>query len=43
MTGITPSRRVGIAAVVLLAAGLMAGCSSDGKGAPCLLYTSRCV
>ncbi|MDQ0619415.1 hypothetical protein [Arthrobacter globiformis] len=34
MTGITASGRIGIAAVVLLTAGLMAGCSSDGKGAP---------
>ncbi|GAB15945.1 hypothetical protein ARGLB_096_00160 [Arthrobacter globiformis NBRC 12137] len=34
MTGITASGRKGIAAVVLLTAGLMAGCSSDGKGAP---------
>jgi len=34
MTGITPSRGVSIATVALLAAGLMAGCSSDGKGAP---------
>ncbi|MBT2547927.1 hypothetical protein [Arthrobacter sp. ISL-65] len=34
MTGITASGRIGIAAVVLLTAGLMASCSSDGKGAP---------
>ncbi|MDQ1059238.1 hypothetical protein QFZ23_003139 [Arthrobacter globiformis] len=34
MTGITASGRRGIAAVVLLTAGLVAGCSSDGKGAP---------
>ncbi|MDP9692567.1 UNVERIFIED_ORG: hypothetical protein J2X79_000096 [Arthrobacter globiformis] len=34
MTGITASGRTGLAAVVLLTAGLMAGCSSDGKGAP---------
>jgi hypothetical protein len=34
MTGITASGRKGIAAVVLLTAGLMAGCGSDGKGAP---------
>jgi hypothetical protein len=33
MTGITASGRIGTAAVVLLTAGLMAGCSSDGKGA----------
>ncbi|MFE4834128.1 hypothetical protein ACFRAU_05550 [Arthrobacter sp. NPDC056691] len=34
MTGITASGRTGIAAVMLLTAGLVAGCSSDGKGAP---------
>ncbi|WP_395404529.1 hypothetical protein ACHMXB_08835 [Arthrobacter sp. UC242_113] len=34
MTGITASGRIGIAAAMLLTAGLMAGCSSDGKGAP---------
>ena len=34
MTGITASGRTAIAAVVLLTAGLLAGCSSDGKGAP---------
>jgi hypothetical protein len=34
MTGITASGHTGIAAVVLLTAGLLAGCSSDGKGAP---------
>lgn len=34
MTGITAPGRMGIAAVVLLTAGLLAGCSSDGKGAP---------
>jgi hypothetical protein len=34
MTRITASGRTGIAAVVLLTAGLMAGCSSDGKGGP---------
>jgi hypothetical protein len=33
MTGITASGRTAIAAVVLLTAGLLAGCSSDGKGA----------
>lgn len=34
MTGFTASERTGIAAVVLLTAGLMAGCSNGGKGAP---------
>ena len=34
MTGITASGRTATAAVVLLTAGLLAGCSSDGKGAP---------
>ncbi|MFC9332296.1 hypothetical protein [Arthrobacter sp. NPDC057009] len=34
MTGITASGRTAIAAVVLLTAGLLAGCSSGGKGAP---------
>ncbi|MFC7847809.1 hypothetical protein ACFUTU_04965 [Arthrobacter sp. NPDC057388] len=34
MTGITASGRRGIAAVVLLTAGLMTGCGSDSKGGP---------